>query len=237
MSISSDLTVVFYTANYISEYFWNNVKANLVKAVGDLPLISVSQKPMDFGENICVGNIGRSHLNIYRQILTGTQAAKTKYVALAEDDIFYPQSHFEIRPSSDNVFCYDINEWRFYTWTRPPIFSYQGNIVVHQLISSRDYLCDAMERRFAANPDESKVNLSNWKDPGRHDDLVGDIKRNKEAVMGKDPMVVFSHEDAFGYLHLGKRKAHAPTRREHLDYWGSAEDMLKLYKRRDDGSQ
>lgn len=49
-------TVVYYTSNKEHEYFENKVKKRLLKTIGDIPLISVSQKPMKgFGKNICVG--------------------------------------------------------------------------------------------------------------------------------------------------------------------------------------
>ena len=76
-----DLTVIYYTANYLNNRFADRVREQLIRAIGQTPLISVSHKPMDFGENICVGDIGRSVYNIYKQVLIGARAAKTKYVA------------------------------------------------------------------------------------------------------------------------------------------------------------
>ena len=45
----NDLTVVYYTSNWLdtnNPYFLENTKKQLLTAIGDLPLISVSQKPM-----------------------------------------------------------------------------------------------------------------------------------------------------------------------------------------------
>src|SRR5574337_272588 len=109
-----DLTIIYYTSNWLdthNPYFLANTKKQLLKAIGDLPLISVSQKPIALGKNICVGDIGRSHLNIYRQILIGAKAAKTKYVALAEDDILYSWEHFHEHLPEKGKFAYDINKW------------------------------------------------------------------------------------------------------------------------------
>ena len=83
------ITVLYYTANVVNEIFAKNVRRQLRAAAGDLPIVSVSQKPIDFGENICVGDIGRSHINIYRQVLIAAECAQTPYVALCEDDILY----------------------------------------------------------------------------------------------------------------------------------------------------
>jgi len=232
--VNGDLTVIYYTANYISAHFFANTMKALLRAIDGYPLITVSQQPMDLGTNICVGDIGRSHLNIYHQILIGAKAAKTRYVALAEDDILYPPSHFRLRPSSDEVFNYDVNKWSLYTWTKPPIFSILNNTVVHQLISNRDYLVDDLEERFRLWPDESKLNLSNWKDPGRRENRLGMTERIIEKSWAVEPTIAFSHEDAFGYLSRGKNKGHGEQRVNQLDPWGSAEDVLKLYKRRNE---
>ena len=50
----SDLTVIYYTANKISDHFAAHTMRHLLTSIGDLPLITVSQMPMTFGENICV---------------------------------------------------------------------------------------------------------------------------------------------------------------------------------------
>ena len=105
-----DLTVIYYTANLISDYFADNVRKKLLEVLGDTPLISVSQKPIDFGENICVGEIGASNYNVYFQILKGAKAAKTRYVMMAEDDTLYPPEHFLQRPPVGS-FAYNLNRW------------------------------------------------------------------------------------------------------------------------------
>ena len=44
---------------------------NSKESAGDTPIISVSQKPMDLGNNICVGDVERSSQNGYMQLLIG----------------------------------------------------------------------------------------------------------------------------------------------------------------------
>src|SRR3972149_2247663 len=121
-----DLTVVFYTSNYLPDsnpHFFNNMTRLLKETILDTPLISVSQKPLDLGENICVGEIGRSNRNLYWQILQGAKAAKTKWIATAEDDIIYSPDHFEYRPHADTI-AYEMNKWSFFTWYYPLVFSW-----------------------------------------------------------------------------------------------------------------
>ena len=66
-----DMTIVYYTSNYLDDknpYFLSNTRKQLLKAILDRSMVIVSQKPTMFGNNstnVCVGNIGRSHFNLY----------------------------------------------------------------------------------------------------------------------------------------------------------------------------
>ena len=91
----NDLTVIYYTACKLNEPFASNVRRQLKSAIGDLPLISVSKKPLDFGKNICDKGTKRSVVAVYQAVLKGAKEAGTKYVALAEDDALYTPEHFQ----------------------------------------------------------------------------------------------------------------------------------------------
>jgi hypothetical protein len=107
----NNISLLYYTANTIEETLAENVRKHLLSIKGDLPLISVSQKPIKFGKNICVGEIGKSYYNCYKQILTGAYAVKTPYVVCCEDDTLYSKEHFNHRPSNEKVFSYNQNMW------------------------------------------------------------------------------------------------------------------------------
>lgn len=88
------LTVIYYTSNREEKEFENKVKAKLLEVIGKLPLISVSQKPIDFRKNICVGDVGVCDANLFRQIQIGCEAANTPFVISAETDCLYPPEYF-----------------------------------------------------------------------------------------------------------------------------------------------
>jgi hypothetical protein len=228
----NDLTIIYYTANFISDYFFQNTKKQLLKAAGDLPIISVSHKPIDLGKNICLGDIGRSHLNIYRQILIGAKAAKTKYVAMAEDDILYSYEHFHTYVPTEDKFAYDMNKWQIFTWVAPPQYNFKNRRVVNSLIAKRDMLVAAMEERFNKFKDmpEEQIPLNHWGDPGRYESKLGVTVRETEEFSSLVPNIVFDHPEAFGFLKLGVRKRMDDTRATELPYWGKASDVIKLYK-------
>jgi len=223
-----DLTIIYYTANFISNHFQDATKKVLLEAIGQTFLISVSQKPMDFGENICVGEIGRSAFNIYRQALIGAKAAKTQYVAMAEDDILYSADHFTHRPH-DGFFAYDKNNWSIYTWVNPPVFSYKDRRTFYSLICERDLLIETLEEREAKYPNDKDKPILIWGEPGRYEGKMGVSRRNFEIFYSKVPNVVFSHETALAFDNLGRRKKMGDLKAIEIPFWGRAEDILKLY--------
>lgn len=113
-SLKKLLTVIYYTSNRENEDFENKIKAKLLETIGDLPLISVSQKPIDFGENICVGDVGISNQNVYRQFQIGAMHAKTPFVIAAEADCLYPEEYFKFVPESIDMCCRYDNVWIIY---------------------------------------------------------------------------------------------------------------------------
>jgi hypothetical protein len=97
----------------------------LIREAHDLPIICVSQKPVEnFGKNIVVGEIGRSWNSLYKQLLIGVEAAETDWVVIVEHDCLYNYEHLSYRPTDPSVFHYNANCWLVqYPNTGPnPIF-------------------------------------------------------------------------------------------------------------------
>lgn len=248
-----NLTVIYYTCNHLEDtnpYFLENTEKQLVKAIDDLPMVIVAHREDSFkwftenrkrGEttNIIVGNIGRSHLNIYRQILIGAKASTTKYVAMAEDDIFYSYEHFHSKVPDKELFLYDMNKLSLFTWTNPPLYSFRHNrMVINQLIAPRELLIESLEERFkrveelkSQGKREEDI-IKYWGDMGRYENLLGVTVRPTDTFMCTNPSIVFTHENAFGYeFNHGSRKRLGDLRIIEVPQWGRAEDMLKLYKK------
>ena len=236
-----DLTIVYYTSNQLdtdNPYFLENTKKQLLKAIDDFPMVIVSHKPTMFGENtlnINLGDIGRSHLNLYRQILIGAKAAKTKYVACAEDDILYSYQHFHAELPKSSYFLYDMCKWSMFTWIKPYQFTYRDRYVVNQLIAERDMLVEALEERFERvetlkrrGKTESEI-IKYWGDPGRYEKFLGVKERPVAHFFSTVPSIVFSHADAFGYLNHGKHKRLGNPRAFEIPVWGTADKIFSLY--------
>ena len=226
---NQDLTIIFYTANSFENKLSAGVRENLLKVAGNYPIISVSQKPMDFGnKNICVGNIGKSPRNLYRQILIGAKAAKTEYVAMAEDDCLYTKEHFKAcRP--DNAFGYNMAKWSFYTWVKPPLYSLKPRKTTSAMIAPRKLLIEALEERYAKYPDDNNYPIHYWGEVGRYEQELGVTVRPTVEYWTYEPIVMFSHENALNFESLGARKRHGVMRAYDVAYWGKAEDLKAKY--------
>ena len=144
------VTIVWYTCNTLDPFLMQKCQEYLLKAAEGKRIISVSQKLLDFGDNLCVGEIGRSHISLFTQILVGAKAATTKYVALAEHDDLYSAEHFNWVPPRDDLFYYNTNHW-FVKWggVDSGAYSYQKRKVLSNLICNRELLIEAVEEKLA----------------------------------------------------------------------------------------
>jgi hypothetical protein len=110
--VNSNKTIIYYTSNRESVDFEKKITDGILAVKGDIPLISVSQKPMNFGENICIGSVGYSYLNGFRQLLIGCEKATTEYVVMCESDCLYPKTgYFDFEPTDPNMIYSYNNVW------------------------------------------------------------------------------------------------------------------------------
>lgn len=150
--MSSDTTAIYYTGNYENPLLEHKVQQTHLRNMGNMPLISVSQKPIEFGKNICVGEVGISSQNAWRQLQVGAKAATTKYVCAIEADFIYPKEYFEFQPTIENVFYCAGPVWILFArrntvkiFYKKPLGS-EGAIVVGRqtLIDRIEYILEGM---------------------------------------------------------------------------------------------
>lgn len=232
--MKADLSVVFYTANKLHEPFAATVRDNLLRSIdGDFPLIVVSHEPMSgFGDkNIVIENPTWGHLQIYRNILTGSIAAETEFIGLAEDDILYSHDHWRTHRPAAHRASYDLSRWGMNCWERPARFGYRCRPVINQLVAPRQLVIDAFTERFEkfAGMKDEEIPIRFFAEIGRYEKSLGVTVREMEAFASPVPSVVYSHSEAFGYQSRGQRKSIGEFPRTELPYWGSAEKMLSLW--------
>lgn len=115
----NDVTIVYYSANKEKPELEKLVTDNILKVSNGLPIISVTQKPMDFGRNICVGELPWCDKSAFTQLLTALREVKTTFAIATESDVLYPPEYFTfVPPTEDNAYRYD-NVWILHAWHGP----------------------------------------------------------------------------------------------------------------------
>ena len=220
--MESDITILYYTANRISDYFANNVRRHLLEMSKGIPIISVTKKPMDFGDkNICVGNTEHTVYNIYRQILIGALAAKTDWVACCEDDCLYNEEHLQYRPDK---FAYNINRWN----VNRKYFFYRKRAGMCMGIAPRKLMVETLEKRFEKYPIPLKGREAHrgWGEPGRCEKNIGLPEVAMETFTTNTPTLTFSHRPSMGGI---RRVLRRDTVKQNLSPYGNARSFWKQY--------
>lgn len=107
--------IIYYTSNREDEEFEKKIRQNILNVCGGIPIVSVSQKPINFGKNICVGEVGVNDDNLFRQVQIACQNSDADFVITAEADVIYPEDYFKFIPQSlDQIYRSD-NVWILYT--------------------------------------------------------------------------------------------------------------------------
>lgn len=207
-------TVVYYTANREDPVFEQKIMDNILANKGDLPLISVSQKPIDFGENICVGDVGCSYQNEFRQIYVGAKAATTPYLVFCESDFLYPPDYFQFDPPDENE-CYEHdNVWMVWKDT--------DKGYMHKTYSEGAQICG--RELFIQKFEEFYKDFPEWS-IGKPPKRKGPLTKYPWKWFGGSPCVSFKTGRGMSWA--------AKTRdvpEEHtLPYWGSIESLKQTY--------
>jgi hypothetical protein len=139
--------IIYYTDNSLREPIFSLCLNQVKSAAQGRRIICVSHRPTALGDNICVGDIGRSYQSYYVQILAGAKAATTEYVATVEHDCLYAPGYFEFTPPSDNIFYYNSNVW--FAAYATGVYSYYRRKIQSNMICNRKLLIGAIEEKLA----------------------------------------------------------------------------------------
>jgi len=104
--------MVYYTSNDCDERILHAVRENLMKVRSGVKMVSVSLKPLCFGDENITLFLEKGPLTMYKQILAGLEKIDTDIVFLVEHDVFYPKCHFDFIPTRKDTFYYNENWWK-----------------------------------------------------------------------------------------------------------------------------
>ncbi len=151
--------IIYYTDNRLGEPIYSTIQKQILKA--DLPIVSVSLKPIAFGKNIVL-DLPPGFITMNKQITRALEESKSDYVFFLEHDVLYPTSHFDFMPTKDNIFYYNANVWR---WKYPDnlAVTYDRLISLSGLCVNRKFALDHYQMRLA------KIEELNYEGDKRHE--------------------------------------------------------------------
>jgi hypothetical protein len=214
----SKTTIIYYTSNREDEGFEKKVQENILNASKGLPIISVSQKPIDFGKNICVGDVGTSGFNMFRQVQIACEAASTDFVISAEADCLYSPDYFEFIPEKLDM-CYRDNNLYVMPDKRDFFFHKKEGATHAQIVGRRFYLL-VLERLFKEAPRWNIEEKNFPKERTGKSDIFDEIL----YWSSKNPVFqIKTHKGMRYYTHSDR----TPILK--LPYWGKGTDIRKKY--------
>lgn len=212
-------TIIYYSAHNDDPDFELRVRKTLIRNGRSLPIISVTQQPTYLGQNVCVGKVGVSSHNVYRQMQIGAAIAQTKYVCIAESDSLYPTEYFHFRPTKNRV-----------AYLAEPLYvliNQRGKAKVYYvkprgsesaMFINRLFLINLIQdllkqEKFWGNKDASELPRF----------LLSNIKTERFKL--ENPIVTIKTD-----RQMKRRTPHLPeTKTRKVAYWGSSDEMLKRY--------
>lgn len=240
---SGGVGIVYYTDCRLDQTIMQTCQRHILQNINGHRLVSVSLKPIDFGENIVI-QAERGYLTMFRQILAGLEAIDAEIVFLAEHDVLYAPGYFDFVPPDKDKFYYNTNVWH--------VRSSDGHALYYtakrlsQICAYRDVLLGHFQRRVDNTEAKFKElgdcrEYRNWIrrqgfEPGTHNrsERVDDLQ--SDVWIAKIPNLDIKHEcnltparwsqDQF----RDQRNCRDWRESDHVDGWyvaGKLEELLK----------
>lgn len=138
--------VVYFTENQCPEPIFSIAQQQLRQSLNGHQLVSVSLKPMEFGDNIVLG-LQRGYLTMFKQILAGLAHLDSDIAFLCEHDCLYPPEHFQFVPPRKDHYYYNEAIWRVSAVTGKTLFHFRKSVLA--LVADRRLLIDHYGERVA----------------------------------------------------------------------------------------
>ena len=154
---------IYYTNNGLHPDILNPCQTQLKKAFDEDKIISCSLKPMDFGKNIVLENRVSSYPTMITQILMALETATADYVFFCEHDVLYHLSHFDFVPERDDIYYYNVNNYRWRYMTDVAV-TYNGLTSLSMLCCSRNLAINHYKYRIKIMRDQ-QLDINRGREP------------------------------------------------------------------------
>jgi len=211
-------TIIYYTSNREDERFESRVRANLLKVCGNLPIISVSQKPIyGFGFNIPVGDVGVSGFNMFRQVQIALKLANTDFGISAEADCLYPPDYFSFTPDRVDR-CFRTTDL-YVMPDRRNFYFHKKEGATHAQIVGRQFYLDRLDTLFEGAPDWSTEEKNFPRERGLGLDIFSEIEYFRSSPV----IQIKSHKGMRYHTHSDRTPIYT------LPHWGEGKAFRKKY--------
>jgi hypothetical protein len=207
--------VIYISSNREKPEFEKKIVADMLSKKGNLPVYSVTQKPMDFDFNMCVGDIGASGFNFCRQLQLAVGMCTADYVVSCEADCLYSPDYFTfVPPRLDRVYRNTNN----YVMPLGKDYWHTKNSQTAFQVAGRNLLLDRLNFLMKGQP-MWNLKMKNYPKEIGQSFLPGwDTFRTKYACFGiKTGYGMRRHTNS------GKEKFRK------LPYWGSGKKIRSYY--------
>lgn len=210
-------TIIYYSSGREDKRLEQKVKETILKNT-DMPIVSVTQFPTDFGYNICVGDVGVSGFNMFKQVQIALEHTDAQFVISCEADCLYPPDYFEYQPERDDI-CYR-NSNLYVMPDKRDFYFYKKEGATHAQIIGRQFYLDRLNKLFEGLPQWSVEDKNFPKERHKRADIFDTV----EYYHTKQPVVQIK-------THLGMRYYTHSDRTPILSipYWGEGTKVKKKY--------
>jgi len=221
MNIKDLVTIFYCSSNKEAPEFEQRIRDNILKNCGGLNIVSVTQKPIDFGCNICVGdNVGVSGFNFFKQSLIALRNIKTPFAISCEADTVYPPDYFEFIPER-NYICY--RNKNLYVMAQHRNYFYKKEEgATHAQIVGTDFYKEILEELFKGEPEwdykEEQRNFPKEKFRKKREDVF--TNEQIEYYETKNPVIQIKTSRSMRHYTNSDRLP-----RYELPYWGNGKEF------------
>lgn len=222
--MAANATIIYYSSNHEKPEFEQRVCDNLVQVSGGLPIISVTQKPINLGRNICVGDVGASGYNMFRQVQMALREATTRFVISAEADCLYPPDYFTFIPDRDDI-CYRNKNLYVMPQHRSFFFKKEEG-ASHAQIVNREFYLKSLDWLFNVKPSPQwSIEEKNFPKERSH--------QKQEDVFWRDKIIFYETVNPIVQIKTSQSMRNYTNSdriaRKELPYWGKGRDFRKKY--------
>lgn len=213
-------TIIYYSSNRENPDFEKRVMINIkiLSKIYGISIVSVTQKPLSFGHNIVVGDVGASGFNMFRQVQIALKEVKTDYVVSTESDCLYPPDYFNVEPEDLNT-CYRNSNLYVMPDARDYYF-YKKEGASHAQVVGTKYYLDTLNKLFEGAPQWSVEEKNFPKERWKKEDIFDKIS----YFHTQNPVVQIKTHKGMRYFTHSDR-----TPITYIPYWGEGKHVRSYY--------